>query len=352
MIETAAGRVHVTFVVSFETRMERLGPADLEHVLQFLGELASVESEEPFTRELLLGLKRLVPCDWLGFCELDRVHELDIGLVDDPPYDGDPPPCSYWEIRHEHPVCHYHEVSGDFGALKLSDFMSQRQLHSSRIYRDWFGPTGVEYLMTVGLDAPLWHTKVFLFERCGGRDFTDRDRAVLDALRPHLARRYAESQARRRAREALALLEGIELAVVLVEDGDRIAFATDEAHRLLARYFGEDGARLPGPVSAWMHSAGASGEPPLEVRGGATLEIRVAGDALFLEERPRSPRLTLREQEILDQVAAGRTNAEIAATLCVAPGTVRRHLENIFGKLGVHNRTAAVATLRRQPAAP
>ena len=33
--------------------------------------------------------------------------------------------------------------------------------------------------------------------------------------------------------------------------------------------------------------------------------------------------------------------------LCVARGTVRRHLENIFAKLGVHNPTAAVAALRR-----
>jgi DNA-binding CsgD family transcriptional regulator len=50
-------------------------------------------------------------------------------------------------------------------------------------------------------------------------------------------------------------------------------------------------------------------------------------------------------------VAAGQTNAEIAATLWLARGTVRRHLENIFGKLGVHNRTAAVAALRRESAA-
>src|SRR5881397_3374651 len=49
----------------FRGRMERLGPADLGRVLQFLGELVSVESEEPFPRELLASLRRLVPCDVL-----------------------------------------------------------------------------------------------------------------------------------------------------------------------------------------------------------------------------------------------------------------------------------------------
>src|SRR4029077_8924466 len=111
---------------------------------------------------------------------------------------------------------------------------------------------GVEYLMTVGLDAPLSHTKVFLFDRMGGRDFTERDRAVLDLLRPHLARRYAESRASRRAAEALALLDGNAHAVVVVEPPARIAPATEHAHELLVRYFCDNGARLPAPVSMWL----------------------------------------------------------------------------------------------------
>jgi DNA-binding CsgD family transcriptional regulator len=313
-------------------------------VLRFLGELASTESEEPFPRELLASLRRLVPCDCISFCELDRVRGLEIGLVEDPPYDGTEPPCTYWQIRHEHPVCHHHEVSGDFSALKLSDFVSREQLHASRIYADWFQPLGVEYLMTVGLDAPLSHTKVFLFDRMGGRDFTERDRLVLNLLRPHLARRYDESRARRRARDALGLLEREEVAVVLLEHRDRIAFASDHGHELLARYFGDNGVRLPDVIRAWLRST--TTDATLEVRREAILEIRLVGDVLLLEERPGSSRLTAREQEILDQVATGRTNAEIAAALCLARGTVRRHLENIFGKLGVHNRTAAVAALR------
>jgi DNA-binding CsgD family transcriptional regulator len=53
--------------------------------------------------------------------------------------------------------------------------------------------------------------------------------------------------------------------------------------------------------------------------------------------------LTAREAEILQWVARGKTNDEIAVLLVVSAHTVRKHLENIYGKLGVHTRTAAVA---------
>jgi len=56
--------------------------------------------------------------------------------------------------------------------------------------------------------------------------------------------------------------------------------------------------------------------------------------------------LTRRESEILAQVAEGRTNGEIAWLLRRSPHTIRKHLENAYGKLGVHTRTAAVARLR------
>jgi DNA-binding CsgD family transcriptional regulator len=62
---------------------------------------------------------------------------------------------------------------------------------------------------------------------------------------------------------------------------------------------------------------------------------------------PAAPtHLTLSERRILHQVAAGRANAEIAASLSVAESTVRKHLENSYRKLGVSNRMAAVARLR------
>lgn len=57
--------------------------------------------------------------------------------------------------------------------------------------------------------------------------------------------------------------------------------------------------------------------------------------------------LTAREAEVLGWVARGKTNAEIAAELVISPQTVRKHLENIFDKLGVRTRTAAAARVAR-----
>jgi DNA-binding CsgD family transcriptional regulator len=53
-----------------------------------------------------------------------------------------------------------------------------------------------------------------------------------------------------------------------------------------------------------------------------------------------------REREILELIAEGRTNAQIAERLWVSPGTVRKHLDNVYAKLGVHTRTAAAAFAR------
>jgi LuxR family maltose regulon positive regulatory protein len=56
--------------------------------------------------------------------------------------------------------------------------------------------------------------------------------------------------------------------------------------------------------------------------------------------------LSERELEVLRQLAMGKSNDEIAAALVIATGTVKRHLNNIFGKLDVRNRTQCVARAR------
>jgi DNA-binding CsgD family transcriptional regulator len=63
---------------------------------------------------------------------------------------------------------------------------------------------------------------------------------------------------------------------------------------------------------------------------------------------PRKPAepLTARELEVLHQLASGRTNAEIAKVLFVAPGTVKAHLNHIFRKLDAASRLQAVTHAR------
>ena len=62
---------------------------------------------------------------------------------------------------------------------------------------------------------------------------------------------------------------------------------------------------------------------------------------------PRLPgNLTITERRVLSHVAAGRSNAEIAESLCICVATVRKHLEHAYRKLGVTNRVAALARLQ------
>ena len=58
--------------------------------------------------------------------------------------------------------------------------------------------------------------------------------------------------------------------------------------------------------------------------------------------------LTKRELEVLHLVAKGHTDRQVAGTLVISPRTVNRHLSNIFIKLDVPGRAAAVAYVIRQ----
>ena len=327
--------------------MTRLRTSDLEAVLSFLGEASSVEGPDPFPQPVLELLRRLVRSDEAYYSELDRVRRIALWSAAALGGFDEPEEPTYWDIRDEHPVCHHHEVTGDFRALKLSDFLTRSELRRTSIYWDYFRPWGAEYGMAVGLDAPLTHTKVFLFNRAGGRDFNERDRAVLDFLRPHLANLYEAAQARRRASESLALLEEADAGLVILDRAGCIEHAAPEALRLLSTYFRDCRSGLPEEVARWLVEQRRAPSPePLRVEGDEQeLLIRLVGGALLLEEARVPPPLTEREREILELVAAGKTNAEIAETIWIAPGTVRKHLENVYEKLGVHSRTAAVATL-------
>jgi DNA-binding CsgD family transcriptional regulator len=244
--------------------VERLDASDLARVGRFVAETGEVDGDGPFPPAFLAALRRLVPCDFVGFNELDRVRERHLGFVVYPlgATDGMEAPITYWQARASHPLCWYHETTGDWRAHRLSDFVTLRELRRSSVYYEWVLPVGQKHLLTVGLDAPLDHTKVFQFNRPDGPDFDERDCLVLDVLRPLFAARYAW----------------------------------------------------------WL-----TRQNPPEARS-ATVEVA----------------LTPREHEVLALVAEGLTNGEIAQRLWISAGTVRRHLENAYGKLGVHTRTAAV----------
>jgi DNA-binding CsgD family transcriptional regulator len=296
---------------------------------------------------LLESLHRLVPSNEIYYSELDRVRKVALWSMGAPGAAEEPEEPTYWDVRDDHPVCHHHDVTRDFRALKLSDFLTRSELRRTGIYWDYFRPWAAEYSMSVGLDAPLTHTKVFIFNRAGGRDFSERDRAVLNFLRPHLSNLYAAAQARRRATQALALLDESEAGLLILDGAGVIEHATPEALRLLSAYFRDYRGGLPDEVTGWLLDQRSAASPEaLRVAGEETsLRVEVVNGGLLLTEERAEPPLTDREREILELVAAGKSNAEIAEAIWIAPGTVRKHLENVYEKLGVHSRTAAVATL-------
>jgi len=65
------------------------------------------------------------------------------------------------------------------------------------------------------------------------------------------------------------------------------------------------------------------------------------------EERDRGPNLTSREAEVLQLVADGRTNDEIAEVLSLSAKAIQAHLTRLYEKLGVRNRTEAVVHAAR-----
>ncbi|QTN38674.1 response regulator transcription factor [Cryomorphaceae bacterium] len=89
--------------------------------------------------------------------------------------------------------------------------------------------------------------------------------------------------------------------------------------------------------------------------GGAPMSPTIAAKALRLlrtgvveapvEEEEVS--ISKREQEVLEQLALGKVYSDIAESLTISPYTVRKHIENIYGKLQVHNKVEAVAYAKR-----
>lgn len=274
---------------------------------------------------------------------------------------------------HEHPlICHFLRT-GDPRAHKISDFLSRREFHNTALYDELYRYLRYEdqFAMSLRPIGPQFVTLVVARDR---RTFTEQDRALLNVLRPHMAQAYRHVQATHR------LLRRIEShrtepasSRVVLDPGDRIVHYPTRAQRWIEAFFGalpQSPGRLPEEIELWLARSRAvqSGRvlprvavPLVRFDSNRQLIIRFAGadeagrTTLLFEEcptvqasRPHSAlRLTPRELEVLVEVQKGKHDAEIAASLGIRPRTVKKHLEHIYDKLGVDNRTAAVAELHK-----
>jgi LuxR family maltose regulon positive regulatory protein len=192
----------------------------------------------------------------------------------------------------------------------------------------------VDYLMAEVLDGESEQVRRFLRRTC-----------VLDRLTAPLCDALADRN------DSQAMLEHLEAANLFLVGLDnrrewyryhvlfaevlRLSLSTQEQvelHEKASGWFGarqlEDLAEHHARLAARMTAAPAPA-PQRPVAGPPLVEP-----------------LSEREMEVLRLIAAGLSNQEIADRLIIAPGTVKRHLNNIYGKLQVGSRTQAVAVAR------
>ena len=177
---------------------------------------------------------------------------------------------AYWQHYWDSRFCSYPGRTGDLRSVtRITDFYSARQWHSTGMYTDCVRLQGFEHCLMLCLPegprrtaGPGRHVRMYL-NRGPGPDFSERDRAVLMLLRPHLDQAYLDAERRRH------------------------------------------------PI----------------------------------------PQLTPRQTDLLRLLAVGHTNTQIARRLGISEGTVRTHLENIYARLGVSSRTAAVTRALPDPIA-
>ena len=328
--------------------MSVLASSDAERLLRFVAEAERIGSDQPFTGELLVELGRLIEADWVTYTEVDHIRRRSLMYVPRPGDEDDESDLDDddWALMNEHPVCQRWRKDGRSRPLRMSDVITQRELNRNRFYDQYFRPWGIKYELKVRLpSSPPWHAQTFMFNRKLGRDFTKRDRLVLELLTPHFTRLWHAARARRLLASTWEALEWVpetdSRGIVLLSPRRDLEFASGSARRLLRAFFplALDG-QLPTPIVDWLESETA--DPLVRRTEAGRLIVRRTGEALVLEEKQSAIELTAREREVLGWVARGKTNPQIAELLWLAPSTVRKHLENVYAKLGVSTRTAAV----------
>ena len=148
-------------------------------------------------------------------------------------------------------------------------------------------------------------------------------------------------------------------AVLATDDGDAAVPALHEMRRLWpdARPVLVLEHVLGGPLRRALRAGAAAAVAATQIETGLALAVRAACAGLVtvpesMRDRLEPPALSPREREVLALAAEGSTTSEIATRLTVSTGTVKSHLSSCFAKLGVENRSEALALLIDSDADP
>jgi DNA-binding response OmpR family regulator/DNA-binding CsgD family transcriptional regulator len=196
----------------------------------------------------------------------------------------------------------------------------------------------------------------------GGVDYVTKPIVIeemLARIRVHLANARLTQSAR-------AALDVSGRFLFAVSRQGKIMWATPQAQKLLSDNLAagaDDELELPPSMLQWLEQA-QTGTPASKAQATASfpdnaqLQLQYMGKSgpnefllrLAKDSSPDLPAkfsselgLTSREGEVLSWLSKGKTNRDIAQILGLSPRTVDKHLEQIYAKLGVENRTAAAA---------
>ena len=236
------------------------------------------------------------------------------------------------------------------------------------------GLDGFETCRRLKRDAGLEHVPIIFMTglaetehivrglEAGGVDYVTKPIAVeemLARIRVHLANARLTQSAR-------AALDVSGRYLLAVNGVGKIMWATPQAQKLLSDALSadsDDDVVLPDPIPQWLDQArkgkpGSKAAIMTALPGNEQLRLQYMGTLgtnefllrLAKDSGAETPTefsselgLTTREGEVLSWLSKGKTNRDIAQILGLSPRTVDKHLEQIYSKLGVENRTAAAA---------
>jgi DNA-binding CsgD family transcriptional regulator len=176
---------------------------DVKLALELVYDAGAYNGTDPFPPDFLVRLAGLIPSDVLvGYHEAVLGNPCRVVEAREVPEEGIPAEAQEagGRFRHQDPIRHSIRRQ-ELRALKLSDFFTQRQLQRLDFYWYVWRPAGIHDSLRVWLPAPCGRARVVYLER-SRRNFTERERSLLELLRPTLIKMHTRATTQRRQASA------------------------------------------------------------------------------------------------------------------------------------------------------